>query len=457
MNGVVAALAVPQTSVEGIVWPSVPNAAGATMLSMQFQLGQSQWWKAEDLLEQQFRQLRLLAGHALSKVPFYREHLKRAGLRSVADIDPDRYRRWPLLRSADITSRQPELTALEFPPEHGGAFESFTSGATGTPKRIRQTEAAQFFAHAAVLRDHLWHRRDFVAKFGAIRFFANEGNQLGWSRISRAVFETGPACELDVTTDVPVQLDWLMREKPAYLLTSPSNLRALLRECERKGARPAGLRQAITYAESLPAGLREQVRRQWGALLVDSYSCTEAGALALQCPESDRYHVQSENVYVEVLRDDGTPCAPGESGRVVITPLHNFAMPLLRYELGDYATVGPACSCGRGLPVIESVLGRVRNMAVDPQGRRFQPGFDQALEDTGLPVEQFQFVQVDPATVEMSYVMPRELTAGEMDRFQEAVKTRLPWPFHMRFRRVDAIARSAGGKYEGFISRVASG
>ena len=457
MKAAAASVAVPRTDVEGIVWPAVPHAAGATMLAMQFQLGQSQWWKPEELLKHQFRQLRLLAEHALAKVPFYREHLRQSGLRAVAELDPQTYRRWPLLRSVDITSRQPELTALQYPKEHGGAFESFTSGATGTPKRIRQTEAAQFFAQAMVLRDHLWHRRDFAAKFGAIRFFAMEGQHPAWSRVTSAVFETGPGSELDVTTDTSMQLEWLLREKPSYLLTSPSNLRALLLESGRKGAGPAGLRQAITYAEYLPADLREQVRRQWNTLLVDSYSCTEAGALALQCPESNRYHVQSENVYLEVLREDGTPCGPGESGKVVITPLHNFAMPLLRYELGDYATVGPACSCGRSLPVIESVLGRVRNMAVDPRGRRFQPGFDQALEDTGLPVEQFQFVQVDPATVEMSYVMPRELTAGEMERFQEAVRTRLPYPFLMRFRRVDAIPRSPGGKYEGFISRVVSG
>lgn len=457
MKAAAASLAVPQTNVEGIVWPAVPRAAGATMLAMQFQLGQSQWWKPEDLLEHQFRQLRLLAGHALAKVPFYRDHLRHSGIRTVAELDPETYRRWPLLRSVDITTRQPELTALQFPKEHGGAFESFTSGATGTPKRILQTEAAQFFAHAMVLRDHLWHRRDFAAKFGAIRFFAVEGSQPTWSRITHAVFETGPASELDVTTDLPVQLDWLMREKPAYLLTPPSNLRALLKESEQTGRAPSGLRQVITYAESLPGGLRERVRRQWEAPLVDSYSCTEAGALALQCPEASHYHVQAENVYVEVLREDGNPCAPGESGRVVITPLHNFAMPLLRYEAGDYATLGAACTCGRGLPVLETILGRVRNMAVDPLGRRYQPGFDQALEDTGLPVEQFQFVQVDAATVEMSYVMPRELKAGEMNRFQEAVRTRLPYPFEMRFRRVEAIARSASGKYEGFISRVASG
>jgi phenylacetate-CoA ligase len=447
---------VPSSNTTGIVWPAVPHAAGATMLAMQFQLEKTQWSKPEHLLALQFQQLKLLAQHALSRVPYYRKHLQRTGLAAIADLTPESYRQWPLLRSADITLRKQELIARHYPKEHGGRFEAFTSGATGTPKQIVQTEAAQFYVHALVLRDHLWHRRDFSAKFGAIRFFATEGPRAAWSRITGAVFETGAGCELDVTTDVPVQLDWLVREKPAYLLTSPSNLRALLRESERSGRIPQGLRQVITYAELLPGAVRADVRRLWSAPLVDSYSCTEAGALALQCPEAAHYHVQSENVYLEVLREDGTACEPGESGRVVVTPLHNFAMPLLRYELGDYATLGSACSCGRGLTVLSSVQGRVRNLAVDPLGRRFQPGFDQALEDAGLPVEQFQFVQLAPELVEMSYVMARELSRTEMERFQAAVKRGLPYPFDIRFRRVEAIARSAGGKFEGFVSRVAA-
>ncbi len=451
-----ASLAVPASSAEGVAWPAVPHPAGATMLALQFQLGRSQWWTPDALRAQQFRQLRLLVEHAILNVPHYRHHLERAGLRSVAELDEAAYRRWPLLRSRDITTNAERLMAARYPKEHGGTFDSFTSGATGTPKKIRQTEAAQLFVHALVLRDHLWHARDFTAKFGAIRFFATEGRSPTWSRVTSAVFETGAGAEIDVTTDVPLQLDWLLREKPAYLLTSPSNLRALLAESERTGRVPDGLRQVITYAESLPGTLRRDLARLWGAPLVDSYSSTEAGAIALQCPASTdgRYHVQSENVLVEVLGDDGRPCAPGETGRVVITPLHNFAMPLLRYELGDYAVAGEACACGRGLPVIRKVLGRVRNMACDPHGRRFQPGFDQALEDTRLPVEQFQFIQETPSLIEMRYVMARELTRDEQSRFSQAVEQRLPYPFEMRYRRVEAIERSPGGKYEGFISLV---
>ena len=81
------------------------------------------------------------------------------------------------------------------------------------------------------------------------------------------------------------------------------------------------------------------------------YSCEEAGYIALQCPQAEHYHCQSESVLVEVLDDEGRPCTPGQVGKVVLTALHNFAMPLIRYENQDYAEVGPPCACGRGLPV----------------------------------------------------------------------------------------------------------
>ena len=100
------------------------------------------------------------------------------------------------------------------------------------------------------------------------------------------------------------------------------------------------------------------------------YSAAEAGYLALQCPQQEHYHIQSESALVEVLDEAGNPCRPGETGTMVVTPLHNFAMPLIRYAIGDIAEVGAPCACGRGLPVLARLLGRVRQMLVLPSGAR---------------------------------------------------------------------------------------
>ncbi|HYD56312.1 MAG TPA: AMP-binding protein [Burkholderiales bacterium] len=439
----------------GLAWPGVPAAAGAAMLAMQWQLERSQWFPSERLAELQFRQVRALLAHAITQVPFYRAHLGRAGVASVSEITPATFSRWPILTTPELQSNSGALQAATCPDDHGPVVERFTSGSTGTPKRILDTHAASFYKDALVLRDHLWHRRDLSAKFAGIHFFAGQGRHAGWSPAINAALRTGPGVVNGVGTDVAEQWAWLREEEPGYLLTTPSNLAALVRHGARKGERLAGLRQVLTYTEPLPVSLRAQVKEHWGVGLADTYSCTEAGALALQCPQGDAYHVQSENVYLEVLRADGSPCMPRETGRVVVTLLHNFAMPLIRYELGDYATVGEPCACGRSLPVLHAIAGRARNMARDPQGRVFQPGFDAALDESRLPVSQFQFVQETPSLVEMSYVCERELSAEEKRRFSDIVKARLPYPFELRYRRVPRIERGPGGKYEGFISKVA--
>src|SRR3546814_16158281 len=116
------------------------------------------------------------------------------------------------------------------------------------------------------------------------------------------------------------------------------------------------------------------------------YSSQECGYFALQAPGHDHYLVQAEVVLLEVLRADGSPCEPGETGRVVVTPLTNYAMPLLRYEIGDFATVGAASPCGRGLPVLDRILGRVRNMLVPPDRQRHWTAFGPPTQAKVPPV-----------------------------------------------------------------------
>jgi phenylacetate-CoA ligase len=169
-----------------------------------------------------------------------------------------------------------------------------------------------------------------------------------------------------------------MAENPEYLITVTSNARALARYCGEHGMRPRNLRQVRTYGETLHADIRAICKAAWDVPVIDIYSCAEGGYLALQCPDHEHYHVQAEGVWLEVLDEKGRPCASGEIGRVVITPLHNFAMPLVRYDIGDYARVGPPCVCGRGLPVITEVMGKTRHMLRLPDGNVRFPRFGEA-------------------------------------------------------------------------------
>jgi phenylacetate-CoA ligase len=226
--------------------------------------------------------------------------------------------------------------------------------------RCAVTTVAQFFRSALALRQQLWHELDFSLKLAEIRPGLAAGRAPGWGTAPNVAYDTGPSASLPLVIGIDAQIDWLVAEAPGYLCSTASNLRRLLLRSRDTGSVLRGLDALLSCAEPLPADLRTLARELWGTRVIDTYACAEAGPLALQCPRHEHYHAQSELVVFEILRDDGQPSAPGETGRVVVTDLANFGMPLIRYAPGDYAERGQACDCGRGLPVIARIIGRSR-------------------------------------------------------------------------------------------------
>lgn len=445
----------PKSSVTGISWPAIPSAQGAALLALQFQLGRSQWWRPEDILQQQFRQLEPLLAHAAATVPFYRERFKAAGYDPVGDgVTPETWLKLPCLKRDDIQSAGRSLMSGQVPAGHGRLFEHFTSGSTGKPLHAYGTELTHFFWMALTLRDHLWHKRDMGGKLASIRSKVSDGARQGWGPATDAVFATGPSAALNIQADLDTQLKWLMQQAPDYLLSHPSNLAALARRCREQDIRLPQLREVRSFGETLPPGLRDLCRKAWNVPLVDTYSAEEVGYIALQCPQHEHYHVQAENLLVEVLGNQGQPCAPGETGKVVVTTLHNFAMPLLRYEIGDYAEVGEPCPCGRGLPVLQRIMGRQRNLVTLPDGRQHWPSFPSNLWLSVAPVRQFQLTQKSLEHIDIRIVAERSLTADEEARLTALLNEQLGYPFRLTFCRVERIERKPNCKFEDFVSEL---
>jgi phenylacetate-CoA ligase len=141
---------------------------------------------------------------------------------------------------------------------------------------------------------------------------------------------------------------------------------ALMAQLRSDGTTLHGVLEVRTVAESISDELRVDVAEQLNAKLFDVYSSEELGYMAIQCPVQNQYHVQSESLLLEVLREDGSSCALNEPGRIVVTSLLNYATPLIRYEIGDYGELAGPCSYGRDLPVLKTINGRVRNMLRHP-------------------------------------------------------------------------------------------
>ena len=184
------------------------------------------------------------------------------------------------------------------------------------------------------------------------------------------------------------------------------------------------------------------------------YSAAEVGYIALQCPERPHYHVQSESVLVEVLDAQGRACEAGETGAVVVTVLHNFAMPLIRYEIGDYAELGERCVCGRGAPVIRRILGRAKDALTLPSGVKSHAWLGTDVIAAIDAVVQHQVVQRSLEDLEVRLVVRRPLTLAEETTIGRSLRANLGYDFRVAFQYFEQIPRATSGKFYEFLSEI---
>lgn len=343
-----------------LIWPRMPGAGDASILVMDIQLKQSQWYDADRILTLQFHQLRGLIDHAFATVPFYNERLAEF---CSADDNPaltlDIWRQIPILNRQQVQDAGTRLHSTNIPDAFEAILEVTTSGSMGTPINIRKSGVDQLFFQTNSLRVHRWAGQDFSKSVANIctltthtKKLESENKAIPWA----AGHVSGPLYHFDVNRPIGDKVEWLLKIKPSYLMTDPSCLEALIAHSQARDVSFPGLEHVVTTGSVLEQPIRERCNKEWGLPVWDLYSAQETGIIATQCPDNPHYHTMAESLMVEVLRDDDSPCEPGEIGRIVVTPLHNAVMPLIRYEIGDYAELGDnTCSCGRGLPVLKRI------------------------------------------------------------------------------------------------------
>jgi phenylacetate-CoA ligase len=272
-----------------------------------------------------------------------------------------------------------------------------------------------------------------------------------WGPPASYFLKTGAMLGIPNNTAITRQAELIAAFRPDILLLYPSNLDGLIRHIEQGGTR-FDISFIRTIGETLPEPLRAEAEALWGCRLFDCYSSEEVGYIALECPAGGGYHLMSEMLIVEVVREDGQACAPGEIGRVLVTDLRNFATPLIRYELGDHAEMGGPCACGRGLPTIRRVVGRERNLILMPDGTRHWPLTGRSQYRSVAPVAQYQMIQHEPERIEVRLVVDTPLSAGQEAALKAMMVKALGHPFALDFHYFEeTLPLRANGKLEEFV------
>jgi phenylacetate-CoA ligase len=441
---------------------AAPTAVGRQFLDMADWLEQSQWWTPETLRRHQQGLLERLLAHAHDTVPFYRTRLAAAGYRPGAAVAPEFWRSLPILRRGDLQDHAEAIKSTRIPAEHGGVLKIGTSGSTGRPVSVWRTDLQALILESIGMRKWFWPDCDLGLKFGAIlrdaegEAFPPAGRHYpDWGPPIALAYQTGPGALLDNRSTVAEIADWLGRERPDYLRTTSVVLKDLCFHFMDQGLAVPPLRGIQCSAEIVGSDLRALVRRVFGLEIAASYGAREAGMMAVQCPRHGHYHVQAETTLIEVLDDGGNPCATGETGTVVVTSLHGFATPLIRYEIGDRATVGPACDCGRPHPVLSEILGRTRDAVVLPSGERRYCYSGRGFSFWEFSdIRQFQIVQRSLYDLEVRLVARRKLTPEIEAEVARRVKAATSEHFAVGVTYHDAIPLNAGGKFQDFICEV---
>ncbi|MFB3102952.1 MAG: phenylacetate--CoA ligase family protein [Alphaproteobacteria bacterium] len=432
--------------------PPVKGGRGLTVFDLADRLAQTERWPAEQLAAAQLRQASELVRYAQKMAPFYKDRLAGVVAAPDAMLTPEAFASIPLLTREDVQSARDSLFSAKLPRGHGRAFDVHTTGSSGQPVHVKSTRFSSLFNAAVTLRGHRWFARDMAGVNVSIKVVAGDRGRVknkGW-----AAGSTGSSFVYSNRVPVRQRHDWLLQDEPHYLQCHPSILQELIHRSLDVGAKPLRLRDVRSMGEILEPGLRALCQREWGVPVRDNYSCEELATLALTCPEHDHLHVQSERVLVEILDDKNRPCAPGEVGRVVVTGLVNFATPLIRYELGDRAIAGPPCPCGRGLGVIERIIGRERLPVILPSGDRLFPVLDAEPLLLKSGVRQYQLVQKSVEEIDIRLVADRRLTDLEASEISAHLQRNFGHPFRFNFVYVDEISREPGGKFQIFKSEL---
>jgi len=352
------------------------------------QLKRDQWKDPRELRKIQFKKLKAVIKHAYEYVPHYHRAL------SATSVRPDDIKSFEDIRKLPLVSKQDIQKDYQNFLTKGLGISKLpsrsTSGSTGTPLKLISdsypspgSSRYPFFECGVRLRDKfvtVWGRATSIS-WGA-RY-----TRL-WGDISETIIPLFPERKL---------ISVLRQIKPDVLLTFPSVLLSLSRY-DLSGINP---RLIFAQGEMVTSLCREVVKKKFNVDLFETYGSVEFGNMAFECTEHFALHILTDNVYIEVLDEDGEPVSPGERGEIVVTGLHNYVMPLIRYRIGDLGVLtDERCPCERSWPLLKSVEGRSNDLVVLPSGKKISwlylqrlIFYDEEFQKNIFCISQYQIVQ----------------------------------------------------------------
>jgi phenylacetate-CoA ligase len=446
-------------------WRPLPGAAQFRAFE---QLVKNEFETPEQQSRRQANSLRKMVAFTVEQSPYYATLFARLGLTAKDIESPEDLRKLPIIAKHDVLHGFDALSARALPPGDPFGTVCKSSGTTGRQVAVRHSRDSIVMSAVLLHRSARWAGLDPMGVRVEARASYDVGSSAEPNPNGRVVefgkwrnlgkfFETGPSYGFNVGNPVEDQLGFLRKCAPDYASSYPGTFEEWL--FANGGQNPCpSIKVLLGHAAQLTEGMQRRIEAGFGAPVHMGYGLNEIGKVAARC-SSGCYHVHTETVLVEIVRDDGSLCSEGETGHLLVTGLRNHAMPLFRYDTGDLAVAayGP-CSCGRLLPGFAEIVGRYRRFAGLPhlsreRVRAIRSAVEAMPPDTLAFLRRYQIHQ----DRENRFAVRLKTVAPIPEEFRRAVLA--AWapfagdpPMPLPIVEVDAIATSPAGKLLDFVS-----
>ncbi len=409
----------------------------------------------EKSLSNQIVALKKLLEHAEAKSPFHKKRIRDAGLIPSKVQSFDDLRLLPIMTKSDIRLNFEKIVTLNIEQ----LWMKSTGGSTGEPLHFAYTKESYEWRIAMSRRGYSWAGAALGAKQAYIW-----GIQLGkigrrqqikerlHHLIDRQLYFNCFNFDEQAMSQCLYDLN---RFKPSTIIgyTNPLyNLALFIGSNSKIKFIPKGV---ICAAEKVHPYQRDAIEQVFGSKVFNTYGSREFMLIAAECEMHEGLHVSAENLIVEIIKEDGMPAKEGETGRIVITDLHNFGMPFIRYEIGDLGVATHRiCSCGRGLPLIADVVGRSLDVIRTPEGKVIPGEFFPHLMKDFNDIYRFQVIQEKTDLLVIKLVPISELSESTKIRINNEIRKVVGLDMVLNFEIVPDIVLTATGKYRVTISKL---
>ncbi len=416
----------------------------------------TQYLPPADIQAIQFEKLLLLIEHVYRTVPYYRQVMQEHDIMPNDFTSVNDIQKLPILSRHLLHTKQGELLSSE--ADHETLQTNFSSGSTGIRAEFRQDLNFRSWMRAHQLRTYGWCSnwqlgQPFVLLWGSEIYWSYKKvvDQVENFLVNRREFNT-----FRLSDDLIQRfLQKLVRFEPVLVSTYTNAMHLIAREAERQRIRIPGLRAIQGTSEPLPPIVRDRLVAIFGCEVFDKYGSRETNIVSHESPQHEGMCIQAENVLVEFLTHDGQPCQPGQTGRIVLTTLNNFSMPLIRYETSDLAApLDGYCPSGIGLSRMTSVAGRLQDLIISPDGDHIDAYFFSYLIMRFSDIHWFQVVQRWPDHLLIRLFAPNGLSVETHKQIVERIRHHTGYPFRIDFETLSSMPESSTGKFRLCVSEL---